>query len=414
MEDYQSSDGSVTTGPITRGFENHDDGAAYDLDLQEQDWAVDFGRKTGQNAEISGEYAVSGNQSLKVTYQDDQKDAAASSWVLPEEDTYYLSYWVMFEEDFDFDGDDHSGGKLPGLASEGLASGGRDVTGDNGFTARYMWREDGAAELYLYHMDQPGRYGESFEFEDADGEPIKFQPGEWHQLTQKVTINDGNRANGEITVWMDGEEVLDLDGLRFVTDGSGIDRLYFSSFFGGNDDGWLPERDVSAYFDDFIISTDPADVGLGNGDASTLEVVETADARSPAALDAAPVLAPASPVATPSTPVPSAEPAPIRPQMAMEDPDVSFDIVKSWDDGFKGKIVITNDTDAVIDDWVLALEMDGFEVTKLWRGEMDIDDGEVVITGQGRSAEIGVGETVEIGFLADGALGMPEWSFDLG
>ncbi|MEO0931598.1 MAG: polysaccharide lyase, partial [Pseudomonadota bacterium] len=238
MQDYQTSDGTVTSGAIRRGFDNHDNGQEYEISLQERDWDVRFGETTAENATISNEYAVSGGQSLRVTYQDDENDAAASSWALPEEDTYYLSYWVLFEDGFDFNGDDHSGGKLPGLASDGLASGGGDVTGENGFTARYMWREDGAAELYLYHMDKPGRYGESFEFVDADDEPIKFQPGEWHQLIQKVTINDDRQANGEITVWMDGQEVLDLDGLRFVTDGSGIDRLYFSSFFGGNDDGW--------------------------------------------------------------------------------------------------------------------------------------------------------------------------------
>lgn len=417
MEDYRSSDGSVTTGPIIRGFENHQNGAAYDLDLQEQDWDVDFGRKTGENAEISDDYAVSGNQSLKVTYQDDQKDAAASSWVLPEEDTYYLSYWVMFEEGFDFDGDDHSGGKLPGLASEGLASGGEEVTGENGFTARYMWREDGAAELYLYHVDQPGRFGESFEFVDADEEPIKFQPGEWHQLTQKVTINDGNRANGEITVWMDGEEMLDLDGLRLVTDGSGIDRLYFSSFFGGNDDGWLPERDVSAYFDDFVVSTDPADVGLTEMRANAPETPEPdmAASQNPEDDPATDMSSSAPEYASPALPV--AETPPLSDDLSQtgaDDPDVAFEIAKSWGSGFKGSVAITNDTDEVIEDWVLALQMEGFEITKLWRGEMDVNGDAAIITGQGRNTEIAVGETVEIGFIAEGVLDSPVWSFDLG
>lgn len=59
----------------------------------------------------------------------------------------------------------------------------------NGFTARYMWREDGAAELYLYHMDKPGEYGERFKFVNDDGDPIKFEPGTWHNLVQRVQIN---------------------------------------------------------------------------------------------------------------------------------------------------------------------------------------------------------------------------------
>ncbi|MEL6839585.1 MAG: polysaccharide lyase [Pseudomonadota bacterium] len=400
MQDYQTSDGTVTSGAIRRGFDNHDNGQEYEISLQERDWDVRFGETTAENATISNEYAVSGGQSLRVTYQDDENDAAASSWALPEEDTYYLSYWVLFEDGFDFNGDDHSGGKLPGLASDGLASGGGDVTGENGFTARYMWREDGAAELYLYHMDKPGRYGESFEFVDADDEPIKFQPGEWHQLIQKVTINDGRQANGEITVWMDGQEVLDLDGLRFVTDGSGIDRLYFSSFFGGNDDGWLPERDVNAYFDEFVISTDPTDVGLREDASASPQTVFDPPETQVAGREEAAEL--------PGAPVPEAS------ENAGAAPDIAMDVAKAWQGGFKGTLSITNDSDEIIDDWTLLLEMDGFDIIKLWRGDMQRVDDMAVISGSGRSEDIGVGETVEIGFIADGMLSMPVWNFDFG
>lgn len=262
-QSYTSSDGTITSGAITRGFENHSSGSVYSTSLQKEDWEVAFGSKTAKNAAISSEEAASGRQSLKVTYSSSDNAAAASSWAFPQEQEYYLSYWVKFEEDFDFDGDDHSGGKLPGLASDGLASGGDDVDGSNGFTARYMWREDGAAALYLYHMDKPGEYGKSFKFVDDDGDPIKFEPGTWHNLVQRVQINRDDRANGEVDVWFDGDQVLDLDGLQFVDDGSQIDRFCFSSFFGGSTDGWLPDRDVAAYFDDVVISTNAADVGLG-------------------------------------------------------------------------------------------------------------------------------------------------------
>ena len=81
-------------------------------------------------------------------------------------------------------------------------------------------------------------------------------------MIQRLKINDSDTSNGEIEVWMDKEKVLDMDELRFVTNGRGIDQFYFNTFHGGNGSSWWPDQNVDAYFDDFIISTNPADVGL--------------------------------------------------------------------------------------------------------------------------------------------------------
>ncbi|MCK0096016.1 cellulose binding domain-containing protein [Yoonia sp. F2084L] len=394
-QSYTSSDGTITSGAITRGFENHSSGSAYSTSLQKEDWEVAFGSKTAKNAAISSEEAASGRQSLKVTYSSSDNAAAASSWALPQEQEYYLSYWVKFEEDFDFDGDDHSGGKLPGLASDGLASGGDDVDGSNGFTARYMWREDGAAELYLYHMDKPGEYGESFKFVDDDGDPIKFEPGTWHNLVQRVQINSDDRANGEVDVWFDGEQVLDLDGLQFVDDGSQIDRFYFSSFFGGSTDGWLPDRDVAAYFDDVVVSTNAADVGLG----TTQPVLHTTGVQGAQAV------------------APSVEAMPI----ANEDPafDFSFVLSKDWGSGAILELHITNAGDADVSGWQAAFSLTDLEIDSIWRAEASInEDGRYLVDGVHSRDDIRAGETVKIGMkVNDGNLDLQALSqaadFDL-
>ena len=124
-----------------------------------------------------------------------------------------------------------------------------------------MWRENGKAVLYLYHMDQPDIWGEDISLTGADGSDKYFERGKWHNMIQRVKVNDGGQSNGEIDVWMDNEQVLDLDGVRF-TNGQGIDTTYFSTFHGGSGSDWWPGHDTNAYFDDFVVSTNAADVGL--------------------------------------------------------------------------------------------------------------------------------------------------------
>ena len=111
-------------------------------------------------------------------------------------------------------------------------------------------------------MDKEGTYGDDLQLQGNDGKANYFEPGKWHNITQRVRINDGNQSNGSLDVWMDQEQVLSKDNIKFVTDGQQIDRAYFSTFHGGSGSDWWPEKDVNAYFDDFVVSTNAADVGL--------------------------------------------------------------------------------------------------------------------------------------------------------
>ena len=254
----------IPSKSITVGFERHNEGTKYNRSAQDKDWDVSWSKESWMNnyAFIDDE-AHSGDKSLRITYRPDATTGGAAGWKLSSEKEYYLSYWVKFENDFDFNGSKYSGGKLPGLGGAGgLCSGGQTCNGNNGFTARYMWKEDGRASLYLYHMNKQSKWGENYRFKDISGNDVYFQRGQWHNLIQRVQINDGNQSNGEVDVWMDGKQVLSLDDLKFVTNNKGIDNLFFSTFHGGNSSGWWPERQQYSYFDDFVVSTNAADVGL--------------------------------------------------------------------------------------------------------------------------------------------------------
>lgn len=213
-----------------------------------------------ERASIDNRVAHDGQQSLRVFFPKSSvgpsQGGHQATILLEPREQYYLSYWLKFSKDFSWGNVEH-GGKLPGLAQGKTCSGGDVCDGSNGFTARYMWRENGAAVLYLYHMDKPHQWGEDYPLIVKGGEPFFFKRGEWVHLVQRVKINTGNLANGEVQVWVNDVEALSLEGLRFVNDGIKIDTFYVSTFHGGNTPGWGPLNDSYLWIDDIRISNKP-------------------------------------------------------------------------------------------------------------------------------------------------------------
>ncbi|KAK9702021.1 hypothetical protein K7432_011457 [Basidiobolus ranarum] len=167
-----------------------------------------------------------------------------------------LEYKVYFPKGFDF----VKGGKLPGLY-------GGDSTCPDGknsrkcVTTRYMWRTQGAGELYAYlPLDQNReycelppksvcnpKYGDSL----ARGS-FHFVPGTWHTLRQSLRMNDVGKQNGLIRVWSNGQLVINYDKAVFRTE-EGIHNigLVFHTFFGGADPSYRTPKNQYSYFKDF-------------------------------------------------------------------------------------------------------------------------------------------------------------------
>ncbi len=146
----------------------------------------------------------------------------------------YLRYYVRFQPGFQF----NKGGKLPGLygGDTSVASGGHNPDGTNGFSVRLMWRPGGAGEAYAY-IDQPSKEG-TYGLELGRGNWY-WQPGLWTQVQLDVRPNDIGTTNGHIRVFINGQKMLDAEGLKFRTASTlKTDGMFFSTFFGGSDPTW--------------------------------------------------------------------------------------------------------------------------------------------------------------------------------
>ncbi|HVY29502.1 MAG TPA: hypothetical protein VHB79_23245 [Polyangiaceae bacterium] len=165
----------------------------------------------------------------------------------------YCAYRIRFEGSFNF----VKGGKIPGLSGGNHPTGCSGVpSGTDGFTARMMWREGGAAVQYVYYPDQAQMCGDDFPWNV--GGTRAFRHGEWYSLEHHLLLNHGDQADGLVEAWFDGELALQRKNVRFRSvDTIPIDSFYFSTFFGGSSSEWAPPEDEYIDFDDVVVSTKP-------------------------------------------------------------------------------------------------------------------------------------------------------------
>lgn len=160
-----------------------------------------------------------------------------------------LSYAFRMADDFDF----KLGGKLPGLAGGMRPSGGNSRS--DGFTARMMWRENGALMQYIYYPGQRHKFGKDIAYLDK-GKSCYVVPGRWHKVKHRVRLNKPGRPNGRLQAWLDNVLVADESAIAWRDVGhsfTGIDKMHFSTFFGGSSQDWAPQKDQYIDFKDIKV-----------------------------------------------------------------------------------------------------------------------------------------------------------------
>lgn len=166
---------------------------------------------------------------------------------------YELTYDVTFRDGFAF----VKGGKLPGMCGGKCYTGGSAAearTNCDGWSTRYMWREDGKGVAYVYSCGSPSEtYAEDIPMMSG-GTQLKFKVGTKYTLKQRIEVNSGRNRDGILKVWVNGQVVIDRKNMLYAQAGTApVDKFYFSTFFGGSGQDWAPPYNVQADYDNFNI-----------------------------------------------------------------------------------------------------------------------------------------------------------------
>ncbi|WP_049631326.1 polysaccharide lyase [Cellvibrio sp. pealriver] len=255
IESSSSSSTNNLSALYNNNFQQHTVGA-YTAARFSADWGFNPGASAGvadNRLSILADPLDANNRVLRVTYKANQiggNSASVFTYSIPggPHTQLWLQYKVMFDSNFTW----VKGGKLPGLAGFD----GTKPTGCvnnsllDGFSARFMWRENGNGFLYLYNpvkQEECGDYKSLASF---------FTKGRWYTITSFVELGTANQYNGAVTTYIDGKEVARVSGLMLRNSASvSIDKFLFETFFGGSTSDWAPAIDQYSYFDDISIST---------------------------------------------------------------------------------------------------------------------------------------------------------------
>ena len=188
-----------------------------------------------------------------------------------------MNYSVYFPPDFPW----MRGGKLPGVCIGNSSVATECATGSNwGWSTgsvRLMWRNNGNVIAYVYFPLQIGGIGGGYnaaimaqgvgyrEVARGDGYTgddlfcsakggLKFQAGVWNNITLVVVMSSIGKADGVISLTVNGETRTVKDVFWSTEKDVTITKYLFATFFGGNDISWAIQNPTYALFNNFTFA----------------------------------------------------------------------------------------------------------------------------------------------------------------
>ncbi len=156
---------------------------------------------------------------------------------------YRLKQTLMFKAGWSSGGTKQSGKLGFSLAGGTSQSGGK--IGTDGWSVRPSWTRD-EIRFYLYYANRPYLVaGNNPAYGHTLLTKTKFVPEKEYEITFEVLLNSPNKTDGIFRGYVNGKLEASLDNVLWMTGKEPeVDKLWLSSFHGGNSAAWSPPKDV--------------------------------------------------------------------------------------------------------------------------------------------------------------------------
>lgn len=248
----------------------------YTRDQLLNDWNTTFGNGFSRRGEgedrvsVVASKAPDGLRALKVKYPKDQVDSknSGAQWETNLNGGYedlYLSYDMMFSDDFELvkpGPETGRTGKLPGLAG-GLSVDDKDDA-NTAWDGKLQFRDKDELE---FNVKTPLNNLKHFTWLEK---AYTIPKGKWFNIEIRYKLNTVGRKDGIMQGWIDGQLLGEYTNAEFRDDARvKINKMFFSTFYGGNFENDAPTKDVYAYFDNFVVDNQRINKPVGAPDANS-------------------------------------------------------------------------------------------------------------------------------------------------
>lgn len=237
----------------------------FEDDHYQERWRTHWNRPVGAGiVESPSQYVFAGNRSAYIENKKRKHDATGAGEYVPEipiEDVAYFRLYLRLQDSFSTGTTNqvklfciHGGADV----EKTYGGAGKKPTGKDKFVVDLCIDNSRSLHFYYYHPDQRVGWGDFAYCKTSFFRNAKISPGKWYCLELMLRNNIPRQKNGQISAWLDGQLVGNVEKLRFRDiEEVKIQRFAVINYFGGDNAWQTSPKDQRIYIDNLVISRKP-------------------------------------------------------------------------------------------------------------------------------------------------------------
>ena len=234
----------------------------FEDDHYQQRWRVHWNKPVGAGTvESPSQYVFAGNRSAYLENKKHKHGAIGAGEYVPEipiDDVAYFRLYLRMQDGFSTGTTNQV--KLISMrgavdVDKSYGGAGKKPTGTAGFSVSLCIDNSRSLHFYYYHPDQLGGWGDIAFCKMSFFRSAKISAGKWYCLELMLRNNTPRQKNGQLSAWLDGKMVGNVEKLRFRDiEKVKIQRFAVVNYFGGGNAWQTSPKDQRIYVDNLVIS----------------------------------------------------------------------------------------------------------------------------------------------------------------